>query len=536
MRKNLTFLLLLASTAILFLFSCRGDEILDEKEERPIDLFETFYETDLSGRVIDERGMAVSNALVTARSAQTTTDEFGYFDLGSIDAPSSGLYIEVEADGFHQSGSQFVPNSINQTLRLIILPEKEIERFNANEGISILTFQGSQLIIPPDAIARNDQPFDGEVFISIREFDPNSQQESRLMPANLVGEFEDNSIFIDGAIAFAVSMTDGSGAKLNLRSESTATITFQSNENISNATEFWHFNNATGKWDMAGEVSPQGDRYVLEAEHFSWYCVGSPLGNISKICIDLVDINGTPFSGDLICLSTDNDEFFSCDIPFDNETCHLVPNDLPITINIWNSCNELFHTEVLGMFNLGLEMAENITVTVPIDQQDQEVQISGQIVDCNNNPVQNGAVAIQFGIAQRLAVELDQGNYDLTIRQCKSLSSLDLIAYDLDNKLSAQLEIEVSDNTEFLDQDIVVCDTPIESIFTLSSPNNQVILNNCVDFLGNLISSASTSEAMKGVRDGSNITIDEYGSTGSFITGSFSEGDITGQFIAQRIR
>jgi len=242
MNNNLLYRVLLASAVFLFLFSCRNDELLEEEEESLIDLFEIFYETDLRGRVIDESGMAISNALVSARSTQTTTDEFGFFDLGSIDAPSSGLFIEVEADGFHQSGSQFVPNSIDQTFKLITLPEKLEERFSANDGISILTLQGSQLTVPANAIARNDQPFEGEVFISIREFDPNSIQESRLLPADLVGEIEDSKVFIDGAIAYAVSMTDGSGAGLNLRSGSTATISFQTNENISNATEFWHFN------------------------------------------------------------------------------------------------------------------------------------------------------------------------------------------------------------------------------------------------------------------------------------------------------
>jgi len=274
-------------------------------------------------------------------------------------------------------------------------------------------------------------------------------------------------------------------------------------------------------------------------------------------------------SGNFTCLSTNNEEFFSCDVPFDNQTCHIVPNDLPISINIWNSCNDLFHTEVIGIFNGGLVMAENVTVTVPINQQDQEVQISGQITDCNNNPVQNGAVAVLYGSSERLAVDLDQGNYELTFRRCNSITNLELIGYDLDNKLSAQLELELSDNVEIINQDLSVCDTPIESIFTLSSPNNQVILNNCVaivsgtetlirakvgpddssefillgfqgfttgDFFGNLITNATTSEAMIGVRDRSRITIDEYGSIGSSIRGSFSEGDITGQFIAQRIR
>ena len=163
MNKKLLLPLLIISTSLLFLFLCREDELLIEDEDRTIDQFETFYETDLRGRVIDESGLAISGTLVSTMSKQTTIDQFGFFDLGSIDAPSSGLFIEVVAGGFHQSGTQFVPNSVDETFRLITLPEKQIERFNSNEGTSIITTHGSELTIPGDAIARNGQAYDGEV-------------------------------------------------------------------------------------------------------------------------------------------------------------------------------------------------------------------------------------------------------------------------------------------------------------------------------------------------------------------------------------
>ena len=67
-KKLLLPLLIIISTSLLFLFSCREDELLIEDEDRPIDQFETFYETDLRGRVIDESGLAILGTLVSTMS------------------------------------------------------------------------------------------------------------------------------------------------------------------------------------------------------------------------------------------------------------------------------------------------------------------------------------------------------------------------------------------------------------------------------------------------------------------------------------
>ena len=127
MKNHLpSFTLFIALSLILFQ-ACDEDFIIDdEMTQSPTGSILEFYETTIRGRIVDEEGFAVSNATISAGTNGTISDQNGFFTLPNIDAPSTGLYIKVEAPNFHTGGDHFYPIEISTYSTVLRLVEKEI--------------------------------------------------------------------------------------------------------------------------------------------------------------------------------------------------------------------------------------------------------------------------------------------------------------------------------------------------------------------------------------------------------------------------
>jgi len=183
--KNFLFVVSLIS--LILLGGCRDDFMVGEPNETPLPNpnpteVPIFFETEVSGRVVNLDGQGVENAIVTVGSTSLTTDPFGFYDSGTILAPSTGLYVKATKDGYFVGGSQYNPTEeITQTFVIVTLLEYDSpSAFASSSGISMSLPDGANLQIPENGFARNGQEYNGQVIVNMTWLDPTEVTTQRI--------------------------------------------------------------------------------------------------------------------------------------------------------------------------------------------------------------------------------------------------------------------------------------------------------------------------------------------------------------------
>ena len=569
MTIRLLSLISLLLSLLIIISSCRKDELLEEKEDNtPITNIETLYETQISGRVLDEFGLPIARAEIRVSDRLGFSDDFGFYSIDNVNAPSSGLYISISAQGYHEGGELFIPIQVGDVFHQTQLANLIEVSFDAREGINYTTPQGSMLDIPADAIAANGQAFEGEVILSIRQFNPRDITEEQLIPGSFKGLQVEDIVSFDGWVAFAISLSSTSNQQLNLREGSEARISYATNEASSSAVELWHLDNNDGTWINEGEAILDGSVYIGDLSSFSWWACG-PVTGISVLCLDIITDNNNA-NYDLYCLKTGNERIISCTFVESGTSCHLIPSNESITIEVFDACLEPYYSENLGFFDTGFDQSEEIIVTIPTPAN-QTITLSGQLIDCNDQPIsENVIISARHGGQEYIDNTVDETGYQISFTKCAGENDITLSAYDLNDLTSTTQSISIADEQDLM-LDLKACDDPIETFLLLDDGTRQVILTDCIaissrsetliralrasddnsdgtllgfrgfqsgSFNGNLISFSQIQDsgAQNGLIDQATIEVSEYGAVGAYISGSFSDGNITGSFVAKRTR
>src|ERR1043165_4695902 len=85
--------------ALLFLFSCKKDINNQNHNSEAPDLT-TKTNTSVSGFVTDENDQPVNGASVKAGTANTTTNQFGYFELKNVELVKTAAFVTIAKPGY----------------------------------------------------------------------------------------------------------------------------------------------------------------------------------------------------------------------------------------------------------------------------------------------------------------------------------------------------------------------------------------------------------------------------------------------------
>ncbi len=446
--KKLTLLSLL----FLTLFACRKDidetNVVSEVQDPPVTTT-IDYEPDvidvtatLFGTVNDENGVAVSDASVQLGTYTTTTDDNGRFIFTDITMNQAGTYVEVKQNGYFPGSHRFFPEngSVNYT-SIVLLTKTNKGNFNSTEGGLITDAEGISIEFPANSIiTAGGSSYEGTVEVYARWIDPTADNLVEIMPGNLQGvmntnnsdELEEVSLASYGMMA--VELESPGGQSLNLGNGQNATLTFPvPAELLADAPAeipLWSFNETYGIWVEEGSASLQGDKYVGEVSHFSfWNCdYPYPLINLSGT---IVSPDGNPVSNAWVRLTmnngatgwafTDGNGMFSGKVPKDEE--------FTMEVGQYFYCDEVWYTDDIGPFSSDTDLG-NIT----IDPGDNLVDITGTVVDCNGNPVTNGLVEITFENAYPRTYVVNDGTIEAAILNCSDTTTIaTVVATNLDD-------------------------------------------------------------------------------------------------------
>ena len=290
----------LFSLILLVFFACRKDSETSTTStttnDPPIINIDDFEEevipvtASLAGLVIDEAGNPVENASVKLGANAESTDDKGNFLFKQVEMNAAGTYVTVQKAGYYKGSARIFPKDNSQnyvTIKLMeIIPSGS---FVSGTGGVISNPSGIKLDFPPNAIVDdNGDAYDGNVEVAARWIDPTADDLFEIMPGNLQGVNQFNEEVALGSFGMmAVELSGDAGESLNLGNDQKAELTFPiPDELLGNAPDeipLWSFNETVGLWVQEGSAVLDGNTYVGQVSHFSfWNCDAPfPLVNIS---------------------------------------------------------------------------------------------------------------------------------------------------------------------------------------------------------------------------------------------------------------
>ncbi len=473
MLKNISLFSLLV---LLAFSSCRKDEdnpvIIDETVITPPNII---VNADVLGTVFDQAGDAVSNATVTMGVHSTLTDENGAFIFSNKSVNQYGQYIKVEKNGYFLN-SKFVEPGLNERalVKFEMIQRSLTSTFSSSAG-GVVSFGGAEVNFSANSIVDEAGiAYSGAVNIYATRFNPEENILDQI-PGDLRAISGGNEIVqLETYGMIAVELEGDSGQRLNIAEGQSATVTMPIPEGqLSNAPDeipLWYMDETTGYWMEEGTATKQGDQYVGQVTHFSfWNCdYPYPLVQLSgTVTFNINDtlgwatvrvtINGTGISA---YAYLDENGFFT----------GKVPKDEPLTLEVLNNCGDVVHTENLGALTMDTTVP---TIDVNISQS-SIVNVFGNLVKCDLTPVTNGYAVVGGSYPQFYPVDAN-GSFSTSLLSCNPIITVK--GFDLDEtKASEEMTHDLSGLTELDLGNIDVCDDIVEYIqYTLEGEDFTIL-------------------------------------------------------------
>lgn len=235
-------------------------------------------QASLYGRVVTEGGIAVIGATVKV-VGQTLTTNNGLFFVYNQQLNHNGTYVQVKAPGYIATGRFAYPHLGSSTYMEIVVSDKSYQNFSTETTANIPLNGGASVTIPAQSlVTANGQIYSGTFVAATRWLDPNDAATFTLMPGDLRAEDADgNARILKTFGMLGVESTTATGESLNLAPNKKATISLPipavMRGNAPNTIPLWHFDENNGYWKEEGSATKEGNNYVGEVSHFSfWNC------------------------------------------------------------------------------------------------------------------------------------------------------------------------------------------------------------------------------------------------------------------------
>lgn len=428
MKKLMLFIL----AGMLAFSACKKDPITVDPPTPPVNNRNfTEITTSVAGLVMDENNQAVSGAIVSFGQKTTTTDDNGVFKIDNATVLENRAFVKVSKDGYFAGSRTFFAYANQRSQVRIHLLEKTIQGTITSSGGIVTLPEGVKLDFPANAVMDADNnPYTGTVQVAAKYLSPTADDILQIMPGDLRGITTEN--VEEGLTTYgmvAVELLGSAGEVLNVADGKTVQISMPvAAAQMSDAPSeipLWYFDEATGVWKEDGVATLQGNEYVGNVSHFTFWNWDV---NWGLIYLDgSILLEGSALEGTLVCLEFNG--AVACD--YTNEMgifSGQVPTNTTFTLTVSPSglnCSTPIYTQEIGPFTADatIDPIETATST-------STLTVTGTITDCDNNAITDGYVKITLNGVDFYAYTSD-GTIDYELIHCSTSGDISIIAIDL---------------------------------------------------------------------------------------------------------
>lgn len=437
------YLLKLSLVALIFIFSSCEDEVYegptDGGQDNGPDTFSEYFGSDINrdfiGNVIDENGDPVSGVNISIGSNTATTDNNGVFIIKNADVKERFAYVKAEKPGYIHGSRTLAPSEGVNKVEIMLLQENVISTINSGSAETVSLPSGASVGFDGNFIKSDGSAYSGSVDVIMHHLDPANEDMRLQMPGMLYAQNQNGAErMLQTFGMMAVELRGSSGEELNLAEGSTAQITMPlDNSLLSTAPQtipLWYFDEDLGYWKEEGQATLQGNAYVGEVSHFSFWNCDIP-ASASLVCITVLSDAGLPLSNLTLQITSSSFGTTSGITNANGQTCGFMPNGEVLELNVFynDGCqNTPVHTENIGPFS------NDASVTISLSSLPGVITetITGTFNACDGNAVENGYVELTYNNLTTVDI-IDNADFEINVLRCEDELSFLLEGYDYTN-------------------------------------------------------------------------------------------------------
>ncbi len=481
-KKFLSFSSIVLTLSILFLQCRKNEDVTINEPYQPVYISGGVY-----GNVVNNNGDPEPNVKVSNGTNSVLTDQNGVFILKNQLLDKAGAQIKFEKAGYYTIYKSVIPIKNKMVFtKLQLVPKKLTKVINSVTGDVIVANGNAQLTISTNSIAdANGNLFSGQVQVFAYWMDPSSDNTNLEMPGNLTGRDKDGKeVCLQTLGMMAVELEDLAGNPLNIATGKFAEIKLPIPSSLDaqakSTIPLWYYNTTKGGWIEEGVASRQGNFYVGQVQHFSFWNCDFPR-DVVNLKGRVLDVSGKAIGNVLIEIKdeetgqkgygwTTSDGYFEGKIPAASTFVLTVVTyqcQSPFDMNFTTTTSEL---------DLG-----NINTTI------QVVRLFGTINDCSDNHITSGYFQVWFESKQRALFFLVDatGNFDGNIIACIN-QELKYKVIDITNlKQSDENSVTITNLNEYSFGTLKACEELTNIIVVNTNGTTASYINAVCETVGN---------------------------------------------------
>ena len=389
----------------------------------------------LQGNVFDENGQPAQNVTVKVGNQTATTDAKGYFRIMNAALDKKSSLVTAEKTGYFKAYRTFAATSSTNQVVIKLIPKTLIGTIPAGTGGSVSLANGSKIELPANGVvnAASGAAYAGTVNVYAAYIDPTATDIAQTVPGSFMATDKNGSrVILSSYGMLAVELESGAGEKLQIKTGSKATLTTAIPASVQSTSPqtiaLWSVNETTGIWKEEGTATKQGNVYVGEVSHFSfWNCDVSVNAIFLSTTIKDVNNNAVAYIRVKISRLTGNLTQTYGYTDSSGQVSGFVPGNETLLLEVLDQCGAVIYSQNIGPFSQNTNIG---TINLPSGATNV-ITVTGTLLDCSNNPVTNGMALIYNGNFMVYAATDASGNFSATYVTCNtSLPQVDILGID----------------------------------------------------------------------------------------------------------
>lgn len=434
LRSNIIFIF----TAILF-FSCQKSLNYETTggSATPPDL-STKISSSVSGFVTDENNAAVMGATVQFGSSISTTDKYGFFEATNVQVIKDAAVVTVSKTGYFKGIKTYLAKEGKAAFfRIKLIPKTTAGNINAASGGTVSLANGLSIKLPAGGIvnAATNTAYTGTVNVAAYWINPVATDLNSIMPGDLRGIDNDGSLKLLQTFGMAaVELTGAAGELLQIVNGQKATLTLPIPSSLSAGAPasipLWYFDESNGLWKQEGSATKNGNTYVGDVSHFSFWNCDVPANYVQFNCT-LKNSAGNPLPYTLVKISVvGTSNYRSGYTDSSGYVGGAVPNNSNLVMEVFTNygCATPVYSQTFTTTNVNISLG-----TITISTANNLATITGTVTNCASTPVTNGYIILNEGnIFTRYPLN-NLGAYSVCKIFCSFPQNITLIGEDIIN-------------------------------------------------------------------------------------------------------
>ena len=389
----------------------------------------------LQGTVFNEAGQPAQNVTVKVGNQTAMTDARGYFRIMNAPLDKKSSVVTAEKSGYFKAYRTFSATSGTNQVVIKLVPKTLAGTIDAASGGNVTLTNGSKVALPANAVVRasNNAAYTGTINVYAAYIDPTAADIDQTVPGSfMANDINGSRVILSSYGMMAVELESTAGDKLQIKSGAVASLTTPIPASVQatapQTIALWSVDEQTGIWEEEGTATKQGNVYVGDVKHFSfWNCDVSV--NAVHISMTVKNSTGQPLVYAHVKLKRTTGNLTQTHGWTDSlgQVSGYVPNNEVLLLEVVDQCNNVLYSQNIGPFT----QSTNIGVITVSNSATGLITVTGKLLDCSSNPVTNGMALIYYGSFTAYASTDATGNFSSTFTTCSSApATLDILGID----------------------------------------------------------------------------------------------------------